>query len=131
MLPRSGATPLISTLAFFLTLCRPLVGPAQTAGLMATYAFNETSGTTTVDASGEGNTATLTNGATFVAGKNGNAVSLNKTTQYIKLNKPTVFQLTRSMPVSAWINSSWFPVDDAEANVSVNVSSAPTSPGLL
>ena len=41
---------------------------------IAAYAFNEGSGTTAADASGNGLTGTLTNGATWGAGRNAGAV---------------------------------------------------------
>ncbi len=83
------------------------------AGLVGAYAFNETSGTTTLDSSGAGNHGTLLNGASFAAGKNGNAVSLDGVDDYVNLGNPTSLQITGSMTISAWINSSAFPVDDA------------------
>jgi Concanavalin A-like lectin/glucanases superfamily/Galactose oxidase-like, Early set domain/Bacterial Ig domain/Glucodextranase, domain B/Kelch motif len=84
----------------------------QPAGVVAAYAFNETSGTTTFDSSGSGNTGALTNGALFAAGRNGNAVSLDGANDFVNLGNPNSLQLTSSMTISAWINSSSFPVDD-------------------
>ncbi|MGH8570293.1 MAG: hypothetical protein ACREXU_20375, partial [Gammaproteobacteria bacterium] len=60
---------------------------------MAAYAFNETGGTSTVDASGNGNTGTLTNGAAFAAGKNANAVSLDGVNDFVNLGNPTSLRL--------------------------------------
>ncbi|CAN7507926.1 LamG-like jellyroll fold domain-containing protein [Duganella sp. LjRoot269] len=48
-------------------------------------AFNELSGTTAADASGLGHTGTLTGGASWVAGKKGNAVSLDGGSGYVGL----------------------------------------------
>jgi len=84
----------------------------QVVGLQASYAFDETSGTSTSDASGHGIAGTL-NGATFAAGKNGNAISLDGVSAYVSLGNPVALQQTGSMTISAWINSSSFPVDDA------------------
>ena len=80
---------------------------------VAGYAFNETSGTTTVDFTGHGLTGTLTNGPVFATGEYGNAVKLNGVNQFVDLGNPTALQLTGSITVSAWINSSAFPTDDA------------------
>src|SRR5882762_6503803 len=85
---------------------------AQT-GPVASYAFNETSGTTAADGSGNGIVGTLTNGAVFAAGKNGNAVSLDGTNDFVNLGNPTALRLTGSMTISGWINSTSFPFDDA------------------
>ena len=72
------------------------------------------SGATTADTTGHGITGTLVNGATFTtAGKYGNAVALNGVNGYVDLGNPAALQLTGSMTVSAWINATAFPSDDA------------------
>ena len=92
-----------------------LLGPALLTGNYAAgYAFNESSGTTTADATGHGITGTLVNGATFTtAGKYGNAVALDGINDYVDLGNPAALQLTGSMTVSAWIYATAFPGDDA------------------
>jgi PKD repeat protein len=80
---------------------------------VAAYNFNASSGTTAVDVSGNGNTGVLTNGPLWVAGKNGNGVRLDGVNDYIDLGNPAALRLTGSMTLSAWINSSAFPFDDA------------------
>ena len=52
--------------------------PAATAGLVAYYRFSETTGTTTADASSNGNTATLVNAPSFVS----NATALQPQATY-------------------------------------------------
>ena len=84
-----------------------------TVGLAAAYAFNETSGTSTADASGNNINGTLINGPTFTPGKSGNAITLDGVNDYVDLGNPAALQLTGSITVSAWIYSSSFPVDDA------------------
>jgi hypothetical protein len=84
---------------------------AQTA--VAGYAFNESSGTTAADASGHGLAGTLTNGAAFGPGKNGNAVVLDGLNDFVSLGNPPALRLTGSMTISAWINAQTFPLDDA------------------
>ena len=97
----------------FETLEPRLLLAADPLGITAGYAFNETSGTTTADASGHGITGTLTNGPTFTAGKYGNAVNLDGINDYVNLGNPTALQLTGSMTLSAWVYVSSFPADDA------------------
>ena len=89
------------------------VANTQVPNLAAGYAFNETSGTTAADASGHGIVGTLTNGPTFAAGKYGNAVNLDGVNDFVNLGNPAALQLTGSMTLSAWVNASSFPVDDA------------------
>jgi glucose/arabinose dehydrogenase len=97
----------------FETLEPRLLLAADPLGITAGYAFDETSGTTAADASGHGIVGTLTNGPTFAAGKYGNAVNLDGINDYVNLGNPTALQFTGSMTVSAWVNISSFPVDDA------------------
>ena len=104
----SGSTPLE-----FETLESRLLLAADPLGITAGYAFDEVSGTAAADASGHAIVGTLTNGPTFTAGKYGNAVLLDGTNDFVNLGNPTALQLTGSMTISAWINSSSFPVDDA------------------
>ncbi len=81
--------------------------------LVAAYAFNEGTGTTIADASGNGNTGTL-HGATWTdAGQYGQALSFNGTDAYVDLGNSDSLQLTESMTISAWINSTAYPYDDA------------------
>jgi hypothetical protein len=86
---------------------------AATPGLVAGYAFDEGSGTSAADASGNAITGTLTNGAGWGVGRNGNAVQLDGVNDFVNLGNPTPLQLTGSMTASAWIYSTAFPFDDA------------------
>src|SRR5271169_5363120 len=103
-----NATPLT-----FETLEPRLLLAADPLGITAGYAFDETSGTTTADASGHSITGTLTNGPTFTPGHSGNAITLDGVNDYVNLGNPTALRLTGSMTVSAWVYASAFPSDDA------------------
>jgi glucose/arabinose dehydrogenase/chitodextrinase len=87
--------------------------PPPTGAPVAAYAFDEGAGNTAADATGHGLNGTLTNGATWGAGKYGSAVALDGINDYVNLGNPTSLQLTGSMTISAWINSAAFPADDA------------------
>jgi hypothetical protein len=80
--------------------------------VVAAYAFNEGSGTSAADASGGGLSGTLTNGATWGAGRNAGAVLLDGVNDFVELGNPTALQLTASMTISAWINASGPATDD-------------------
>jgi hypothetical protein len=103
-----NATPLT-----FETLEPRLLLAADPLGITAGYAFDESSGTTTADASGHGITGTLTNGPTFTPGHTGNAITLDGVNDYVSLGNPAALQLTGSMTASAWVYATAFPVDDA------------------
>ena len=82
-------------------------GPAIPAGLIAAYSFEEGSGTTTADASGQLNSGTLNGGATWsTAGKYGKAVSFNGTSGMVTVADKASLDLTNAMTLSAWVNPS-------------------------
>ena len=78
----------------------------RAASLRAWLKFDEASGTTAADASGNGWTGTLLNAAgttNWVAGKMGNAVDLNGVSQYLTLPTGVVNGLT-NFTISTWVN---------------------------
>jgi uncharacterized protein (TIGR03437 family) len=75
-----------------------------TTGLVAAYAFNEASGTTVTDASGNGNTGTLKNVSWTTAGKFGTGLSFNGSGSWVTVNDSASLDLTTGMTVEAWVN---------------------------
>ncbi|GLW33801.1 beta-L-arabinofuranosidase domain-containing protein [Actinoplanes regularis] len=69
---------------------------------VAHYPFDETSGTTVTDATGNGRTATLAGGSTRTAGRSGNAVLLNGSNAYVNLPSGILNGAT-SFTVAAWV----------------------------
>jgi hypothetical protein len=76
-------------------------GGDLTAGLVAFYPFDETTGTTSADTSGHGHLATM-HGATFAAGLHGNAATMNGSAQYVVLPGGIVDGLT-SFSIASWV----------------------------
>jgi hypothetical protein len=74
------------------------------SGLVAAYSFNEQSGTTVLDSSGNQNNGSIS-GATRVAGKYGNGLSFNGTSALVTITNSASFNLTTGMTVEAWVNS--------------------------
>jgi hypothetical protein len=71
---------------------------------LAWWKFDEGSGTTANDSSGNSFTGTLTNSPSWVTGKRNGALSfLDSGNTYVNIGSPTPLQLTGSMTVSAWI----------------------------
>ena len=76
------------------------------AGLNGAWAFDESSGTTTADQSGKGNTGTVS-GATFVTGgKFNNALSFNGTSNTVTVADSATLDLTTGMTVEGWVRPS-------------------------
>jgi uncharacterized protein (TIGR03437 family) len=87
--------------------------PTQSS-LIAAYAFDENSGSTTTDASGNSNTGQI-KGATWTASaKHGKALSFNGSSSYIDLGKSATLQSSGSMTWSAWIYATGNPPDDGQ-----------------
>jgi hypothetical protein len=74
------------------------------AQLVAHYPFDELSGTSAFDVSGNGRTANLS-GATFVAGRRGNAVRIAGGTQRVNL-PASVVQGCTDLTVATWVRAS-------------------------
>ena len=77
------------------------VAPPPPSGLVAAYGFNEGSGSTVADASGSGNSGTLS-GATWTTGKYGGALSFNGTSDRVNVPDANSLDLNR-FTISAWI----------------------------
>jgi hypothetical protein len=77
--------------------------PPPSTGLMAAYAFNEGSGTTTSDRSGNGNTGTLSGATWTSAGLTGAALSFNGVNNRVNVNNSASLGLTNGMTLEAWV----------------------------
>jgi Protein of unknown function (DUF4038)/Concanavalin A-like lectin/glucanases superfamily/Putative collagen-binding domain of a collagenase/Fibronectin type III domain len=87
---------------------------AVISGLVAAYSFNEGSGTTVFDASGNGNNGTIAGAIWTASGKYGNALSFDGASSYVDLGNPASLQLTGSATWSAWIKAAANPADDGQ-----------------
>ena len=81
---------------------------------VAAYGFDEGSGSVLGDSSGNGNNGTI-NGATWTtAGRFGNALSFNGSSNFVDLGNPASLRTTGSMTWSAWIYATGTPLDDGQ-----------------
>src|SRR3989338_4761919 len=78
--------------------------PPSPPGLVAGYAFDEGSGTTATDTSGNNNSGTLTNGPAWSTGQYGGALSFDGTNDYVNVPDAASLDLT-SWTISAWVFS--------------------------
>ena len=75
-------------------------------GLVAAYSFDEGSGTTVTDRSGNNNTGTLSNTSWSTSGKYGKALSFNGTNAWVTVPSSNSLGLTTGMTAEAWVNPS-------------------------
>jgi hypothetical protein len=74
---------------------------------VASYSFNEGSGTVANDGSGNNNTGTITDATWSTAGKYGDAIKLNGATDsFVTVPDAPSLELTTGMTLEAWVNPS-------------------------
>ena len=78
--------------------------PPSGNGLVAAYGFDEGSGTTTADSSGNANTGTLVGGTSWSTnGHSGNAVSFGGGTSRVSVPDADSLDLTTALTLEAWV----------------------------
>ena len=83
-----------------------VAGATTLPRLVAAYSFDEGTGTTVTDLSGNGNTGTITAGTWTNGGKYGNALVFNGTSAWVTINSSASLNLTTGMTLEAWVNPS-------------------------
>ena len=73
------------------------------AAPVAAYGFDEGSGTTTADSSGNANTGTLSGATWTTSGEYGNALSFNGTSSRVDINDADSLDLSTGMTLEAWV----------------------------
>src|SRR3989475_5969979 len=111
---RSIAAAGFAVLATLTSLTVPSPASAQTPGLVAAYAFNEGSGTTVADISGNDNNGTISAATWTTAGRFGNALVFNGTSARVTVPDAASLQLTTGMTLEAWV----FPTARSEEHTS-------------
>ena len=110
----SDGTLQSNTATVALTVTQPLAPPptaptntsAGNPGLVAAYPFDEGTGTTVHDVSGNGNNGTISNVTWTTAGKYGDALVFNGTNALVTINDSSSLHLTTGMTLEAWVNPS-------------------------
>jgi glucose/arabinose dehydrogenase len=84
-----------------------LLGAAAAAGpsgLVAAYNFEEATGNTVNDVSGNGNTGTISGATRTPTGKFGRALTFNGTSNYVSIPDSSSLRLTTGLTLEAWVN---------------------------
>jgi hypothetical protein len=77
---------------------------SRDAGLVARWTFEEKSGTTAADSTGNQNHGTLRDGALFTAGKGGGGLALDGDAAYVRVApSPSILSITEQFTVCAWV----------------------------
>ncbi len=79
------------------------VAQPTTVGLVAAYSFNEGSGTSVADASGNGHTGTISEATWSTQGKFGNALAFDGVNDWVTVNASSLLNLTTAMTLEAWV----------------------------
>src|SRR3989338_2173060 len=77
-----------------------------TSGLIGHWKFDETSGTSASDSSGNNNTGTLTNSPTWTTGKINSALSFDGTDDYVNIGNMNVSG--SGITIAAWVKADSF-----------------------
>ena len=92
-------------------------------GLAVAYSFNEGSGSTVADASGNNNTGTISGATWTTQGKFSNALSFNGTSSYVALpNSSSIQSPTTAITVSAWVKPNGTPQSGSSVVQKINAS---------
>ena len=103
---RACACVLAGFALFALLVLFPQSTQAAPSGLVAAYAFDEGSGTSVSDSSGNGNTGTVS-GATWVSsGKFGKALSFNGSSALVSVPDAASLHFGSALTLEAWVNPS-------------------------
>ncbi len=74
----------------------------QETSAIASWKFNENTGMTATDSSGNGNDGTI-NGATWTTGKAGSALSFDGANDYVNMGNPASLQITGAFSIEGWV----------------------------
>jgi chitodextrinase len=96
------ATDAAGNLSAFSSIVTVTTLTPDTSGLVAAYGFDEGSGTTIRDASGQNNNGVAT-ATTWTAGKFGNALVFNGTSSQVTIPDAPSLRLTTAMTLEAWV----------------------------
>jgi PKD repeat protein len=78
-------------------------GTGSSSGLVASYSFEETSGSQVIDASGNANNGTISGATRTSAGRFGRALKFNGKSDWVTVDHSASLNLTKGMTLEAWV----------------------------
>ncbi len=93
---------LLTLLAINVLILAVDIQPVKASSVVGWWKFDEGSGTTTLDSSGNGNDGTIY-GATWIAGKYGNALQFDGVDDYVEVPYSSILDISGTIEISAWI----------------------------
>ena len=100
---RVRATDAASNLSGYSNTATATTPSGAIAGLVAAYGFNEGTGTTVTDASGNTNTGAISGATWITTGKNGGALLFNGTNARVSIPSSTSLNPTSAITLEAWV----------------------------
>ena len=100
--PTATPTPTVSPTATPTPTVSPTVTPSQ-SGPVAAYGFDEVSGTSAVDSTGNGNTGTISGASRVSEGMYGGALSFNGIDNVVVVSNSASLALADQMTLEAWV----------------------------
>ena len=79
------------------------VALSGTGGLVVAYSFNEGTGTSAADASGNGHTGAISGAAWSTLGEYGNALSFDGVNDWVTVNATSLLNITGAITMEAWV----------------------------
>jgi len=101
----------------------PVVSPptSNNNGLVAAYGFEETSGATVADASGNGNHGTIKEAVRVASGRYGNALKFDGVNDWVTVNDSASLDVSSGMTLEAWV----YPLSQSTGGNTVILKEAP------
>ena len=100
----SGNVMKATSWSFTTTAAAPTQSGGSSSGLVAAFSFDEGTGSTVSDVSGNGNNGTTHNTTWTASGKYGSALDFNGSNALVTVNDSASLHLSSGMTLEAWVN---------------------------